>query len=372
MEKHLHIVCLQVPYPPDYGGVIDLFQKLKYLKERGVSIYLHCFDDGRGEQSELNKYCRKVFYYQRKKGLLSFSFSIPYIVRSRRSRQLEKNLSPDNYPVLLEGIHCTYLLHTGKLRNRKVIIRLHNNESVYYKQLADNTHSLFRKCYFLYESLLLKKYEPAVIEKAGIGLSVSLRETLHFNKHLKNVHYLPVFVPWDDIQSLPGKGNYSLYHGNLSVEENEKAAGWLIEHIFCDLSIPFIIAGKDPSDRLRKLAAKYAHIRIIENPDMDTMHMLLQEAHINILPSFSETGIKFKLLHALFTGRFCITNTAMVNGTGMEPACIIADTAMLIREKIKEGMNSSFTTEDISARRKILLQVYDNAQNAGKLVSFIF
>jgi hypothetical protein len=31
---------------------------------------------------------------------------------------------------------------------------------------------------------------------------------------------------------------HCLYHGNLSVEENEKAAVWLLENVFNDLSTP--------------------------------------------------------------------------------------------------------------------------------------
>ncbi len=373
MEKHLHIVCLQVPYPPDYGGVMDLYRKLKYLKEQGVIIYLHCFDDGRGEQPELDKYCRNVFYYKRKKGILSLSMSVPYIVRSRRSQQLEANLSKDNYPILMEGIHCSLLLHLNKLTGRRSILRLYNNETAYYRQLADKAYSILRRWYYRWESFLLKKYEPAVIRKATVALSVSHNETKAFIENgLHNVHYLPVFLPWHAVQGIEGKGSYCLYHGNLLVEENERAAGWLIEHIFYDLSFPFIIAGKDPSARLRNLAAKYEHIRIIANPDMDTMHALIREAHIHILPSFSETGIKFKLLHALFEGRFCIANKAMVSGTGLSEACIIADTPTLMIEKIQETMERTFTTGDILEREKIISGTYNNEQTARHLIDRIF
>ena len=40
-----------MPYPPDYGGVFDLYYKLKYLHERGVIIHLHCYEYGRGKQA---------------------------------------------------------------------------------------------------------------------------------------------------------------------------------------------------------------------------------------------------------------------------------------------------------------------------------
>jgi len=35
LEKHLHIVSFDVPYPPDYGGVIPIFALLRKLKEEG-------------------------------------------------------------------------------------------------------------------------------------------------------------------------------------------------------------------------------------------------------------------------------------------------------------------------------------------------
>ena len=68
LEKHLHIISLDVPYPANYGGVFDLFCKLPVLQAAGVKIHLHCFDNGRGQQPELNKYCEEVFYYQRNTG----------------------------------------------------------------------------------------------------------------------------------------------------------------------------------------------------------------------------------------------------------------------------------------------------------------
>ena len=103
MPEHLHIVCLDVPYPPDYGGVFDLFYKIKTLYELGIKIRLHCFDYGRGEQPELNKYCEEVIYYNRVKGLLQLPVSLPYMVTSRANKSLLKNLLKDDHPVLLEG-----------------------------------------------------------------------------------------------------------------------------------------------------------------------------------------------------------------------------------------------------------------------------
>ena len=37
MNKYLNIVSLNVPYPPNYGGVIDIYYKIKALKAVGVN-----------------------------------------------------------------------------------------------------------------------------------------------------------------------------------------------------------------------------------------------------------------------------------------------------------------------------------------------
>ena len=35
-EQHLHIITHDVPYPADFGGVVDLFYKIKWLSKIGV------------------------------------------------------------------------------------------------------------------------------------------------------------------------------------------------------------------------------------------------------------------------------------------------------------------------------------------------
>ncbi len=98
LDKHLHIVALDVPWPADYGGVVDLFYKLKALHQLGIKIHLHCFTQDRNPQEELNKYCVSVNYYQRKKNSSSFSLTLPLIVKSRQNKELIANLKKDNHP----------------------------------------------------------------------------------------------------------------------------------------------------------------------------------------------------------------------------------------------------------------------------------
>ena len=373
MDKHLHIVTHDVPWPVDYGGVTDLFYKIKALHSLGIKIHLHSFTGDRPVQLILDKYCESVDYYPRKKGLEGFSLRIPYIVQSRSDVALLKNLEQDKHPILLEGIHCTYFLQKGKLKGRKVFVRLHNVEYNYYRQLAKYETNILRKTYFRLESRLLEKYERKLAPTTTFW-AVSLADaSLYKNElHASQVHFVPVFLPWETASGKPGKGTFCLYHGNLSVNENEQAAGWLINEVFNDLNIQLVIAGKSPSPHLKDLAEKYANITIHADPSESAMQELIQKAHINIIPSFNNTGVKLKLLNALYNGRFCIANRQAAAGSGLENECSIAESPGTFKTTIIQLIEEAFTEEKMQHRDAALKELYKNEKNAMKLIAWIY
>jgi len=373
LDKHLHIVCFDIPYPPDYGGVIDVLYRIKALYGLGVKIHLHCFEYGRSKQSELNKYCTEINYYKRYTGLRGFSFSLPYIVKSRANKALLQNLLQDEYPVLLEGMHCTYFLFTNQLKNKKVFVRLHNIEYEYYHQLAQNEPSFFKRFYYRHESKLLRSYEKNVADKAML-LAITHKDVERYKSinGTNSIKYLPAFLPYKSVLTEPGKGNFCLYHGNLSVAENEKAAIWLCKNIFRKLNIPLIIAGKDPSQKLAGITRPNKNITLISNPSEEKMNELTGTAQINILPSFNSAGIKIKLLSALFKGRHCLVNKAMINGTGLESLCHIAGSEEEFRIMIQQLFDEPFTKNQIEKRTELLKKEFDNKTNAELLMQWIY
>ncbi|MEJ7586513.1 MAG: mannosyltransferase [Ferruginibacter sp.] len=278
-EKHLHIITHDVPWPADYGGVMDLFYKIKALHCSGVKIYLHCFINERPVQDELKKYCEAVHYYKRKCDIGHFSFRLPFIVNSRKSDELINELKKDNYPILLEGIHCSYHLYAGLLTNRTVLLRLHNVEFEYYHYLARHEKNPFKKFYYLHESMLLKKYEKILAAKVKIA-AVSDQDVQVYKSifHAANIEHLPVFLPYTMAECKTGTGCFCLYHGNLSINENEAAATWLLKNVFNDIKVPFVIAGKNPSQKLMQLAHQHPHTCLVANPKDKELQDMISKA----------------------------------------------------------------------------------------------
>ena len=372
MEKHLHIVSFDVPYPPDYGGVIPVFALLKSLNEAGILVHLHCFDYGRGPQPELDEYCFEVKYYSRKTGMKGFSFQLPYIVSSRINQELRNDLLKDEFPILFEGIHCSWLAFDTAFHSRKTAVRLHNVEFNYYRQLYRSSSNLFRKIYYYFESRALKRYEQRVARNLRI-VTLSAEDKMTYQRRLgaKEITHLPMVIPYTDVKSEPGLGTFCLYHGNLEVAENEKAATWLTKKVFDDLEIPLIIAGKNPGNQLKKNVQGNSNVKLVENPGEQELQQLIASAQINILPSFNSTGIKLKLLNALFNGRHCVVNPAMACASQIVTLCHLADDEDEFKGLVRSLITEPFSDSELEMREQVLLKIYDNITNTQSLLEWI-
>jgi hypothetical protein len=368
-HKIVHIVSFDNPFPPNYGGVIDVFYKLKYLHAAGVKIYLHAFEYGRKPARELNAFCEKIFYYQRRNFVNPFIGSLPYIVNTRNSEELLNNLMVDEYPILFEGLHTCYFLNHPKLIGRTKIVRMHNIEHEYYEKLEEVERNFFKKYFFSKESQRLREYE-AILNSANSVLAISPNDLSYLSSKYKQTAYVPAFHPNDEVTSLTGKGRYVLYHGKLSVGENDEAARFLVEQVFSNLKIPFYIVGDKPSAMLKAMAAQHEHIKLFDHLSTEQISELIQHAHINILPTFQNTGIKLKLINVLYQGRFVLANTMMVNNTGLEELCVIGNSSTELIEKVQHLMKEEYTQHDIDQRKELLFRHFNNRQNAEMLKTF--
>ena len=373
-DKYLHIVAFDIPYPPNYGGVIDVFFKLKALHRKGIKIILHAFEyPGRDRSDEMDKYCEAVHYYERLIGFRSAMSLKPYIVSSRKSKKLLSTLLKDDHPILFEGLHSCYYLDHPALQGRFKIYRESNIEHQYYFNLFRVDKNLFKKFYFLLASIKLMAYQK-ILKHADLMLVVSEDDTNYLQKHFPNqtVEYLPSFHSNDGVESEPGKGTYALYNGNIEVPENAHAVKYLIKEVFNDMNMPLVVAGMNPPDYVLKLAAQYEHVEIVANPEDSKMFELIRNAHINILVTFQATGLKLKLLNTLYRGKFCLVNDKMLNGTGLEELCVIANSSREFKQKLRALFNKDFGTNEIRKRAQVLEHRYSNDNNADQLIRLVF
>lgn len=371
-KRTLHIVAFDVPFPANYGGVIDIYYKIKAIYEEGIDIKLHVYNYGRKlSKSELSKYCSEINYYSRKIYKNPFMGTLPYIVNSRNSSDLLNNLQKDQAPILFEGLHCTYYLAHPSLQNRVKIVRTHNIEHHYYKHLESSESKYFKKYFFRIEAEKLKKHQE-ILKHANIIAAISPNDTSYFNKKFGNTIYIPAFHSNNKLDKPVNKGDFVLYHGNLSVPENYNAAKQLILNVFSKIKTRAIIAGNNPPKELITLCNMHQNVELKYNLSTDEIHQLIKNAHINVLYTNQNTGIKLKLLNALYLGRFSIVNSLMVEGSGLEKLCTISNNFQNIIQNINTLIKTDYTENHYTDKKLFLEKNFNNTIGVQKLIKHIY
>ncbi|MBO4503494.1 MAG: glycosyltransferase family 1 protein [Bacteroidales bacterium] len=368
-DQHLHIIAFNVPWPANYGGVIDVFYRARALSEAGVKVHLHCFEYGRGKQEVLD-FCHELHYYKRDTSPLRQLGRRPYIVASRRSKELVNRLLQDDYPILCEGIHTAALLEEESLKGRRIFVRMHNIEQDYYRQLGRAEKKWWKRCYYFAEARKLERYEP-ILERASGILAITEKDAAALSARYANVTLLSPSCATDKVTAQTGRGEFVLYHGNLSVRENDEAANWLLDNVFSKLSIPCVIAGLNPSQQLCDRIDKMPFVTLHANLTEEKMREMIRNAQVNVLVTHQPTGLKLKLLNSLYQGRHCVVNNDMVRGTDLGALCTLADNGPEMMTAIAKLWDKPFTEKDVQRRQEALSALYDNRANAMKVLDLL-
>lgn len=369
----LHIISFNIPFPANYGGVIDVFYKIKALHQEGVQIILHAFEYGRDHAEALEQYCQAIHYYHRPVNIANQISTLPFIVKSRNAKALLQNLKKDNHPILFEGLHTCYFLNHSDLVHRKKYIRMHNVEWQYYEHLANVETNLIKKSYFKIESEKLKSFEKKIKDVNAL-LVISKGDKDYFGKKYSSIanHYISAFHPNEKVDGKEGRGEYILFHGDLSVKDNEEAVLFLLNNVAESVDCQWVISGLNPSNQLKEAIAKTKNVILKSNVSNEEMEKLIKNAHVNILLSFHSAGMKLKLLNSLYKGRFCVVNDFMVKDSGLEELCYVENKSDNLINVLNVLLEKEFTSAEIFKRKKYLEIEFSNKKKAEKIVEIIF
>ncbi|WNM18747.1 hypothetical protein [Flavobacterium capsici] len=370
-NKIVHIVSFDNPFPPFYGGIIEVYYKLKPIHELGVSIYFHCFVDTIPNKfDELKDVTSKVFFYKKNKNPFLFFSYIPFSVFTRNNRELVQNIESADAPILFEGLKTTYLVKKGFFKNKIKILRLHNIEQLYFKGISKSETNFIKKILFSFEALKFKKYENVINEFQKIITLSKNEETYIINNFIKpKTNYIPVFHGNKIVKTHNGFGKYAVYHGDLRMSDNKKAVIQLID-IFKKINYNLVIAASENENFVQKRIKNYNNISFVKINDFEHLQDILVDAHINIMISFQQSGTKLKLLNSLYNSRFCLINENISDDSKLTDLCEFVSSSDDIISKVESLINIPFSDFE---KRKMLLESYMNDDvNAKLLINTIF
>lgn len=370
-NRSLHIISFDNPFPPTYGGVIDVFYKIKALHSIGVEVHLHCFvDEIPADFSVLKEHTASVFFYLRKNKFWSYFQSKPFSVHSRFSNELIHRLHQDNFPILFEGLQTTSMLKHFNNKSRKLFLRLHNNEEKYYSGISKSEKNIFKKSIYWLESKKYKHFQKSVSNQFEKVFTLSETENKEINLNSNNSVYVTVFHGNKNVKVFSEKGEIALYHGDLRISDNKKAVDFLIS-VFKELpEYTFVIASKTGRKEVERQIKNLSNISFVEAGDHVILNELFEQTHLHVLYSFQQSGTKLKVINSLFNGRFCLINSNMVDDKKIQNLCLLAETKEAFKLKIVELMQQKFNQTE--TRSKVLNEILNDVENAKIIAQNIF
>ena len=367
--KALQIVSFDNPYPPNFGGVIDVYYKIKALKASGIKVYLHTFYDDRVSFEDLELSCEKIYTYKRDKSLIHLFSMLPFRINSRKSKLLFENISKYNIPVLFEGLHsCSVLLKNTF--DVPVFIRTHNIEHQYTFGLAKNEkHLLYKLAHYL-EGYKLK-YAESILDKAKIIFAISNSDKNYFeSKFNAEVIYLPPFheneIICNDFE-IEYANKYALYHGDLSSVDNVNSALFLIK-VFENLSFDLVIASSTDSSQVLRKISKIENCSFSKIENNKQLDALINNAHVHTLYSNQKSGTKLKVFNSLYKGKFVIVNKNIVDDTEILNLCRLANSVEEFHYEIKKVFMETYQN---SEEKNNVLKKYISLENIKVLINSI-
>lgn len=362
----LQIVSFDNPYPPIYGGVVEVYNKLKPLHNLGIKIHLHCFvTEIPSDYSELQEVTENVYFYKTTRNPKEFFSMMPFSVASRTDGKLLDNLRKSDAPILFESLKTTYLVQKDLLPNHRKFLRLHNIEHYYFSGISQSEKNTFKKYLYKSEALKFVNYET-VISKFEKVFALSIFEQNYTNQKFGNSVYIPVFHGNKKVAKLTENGKFAFYHGDLRMSDNLKSVKTLIDIFKRIPDVKFVIASSNGQKLVERMIGGITSIEFVPLQSHDQLLKLLADAHMNVMMSYQQSGTKLKLMASLYNSRHCIINDNISDDPKVTQLCHIANTEDEIREKIQQLKNEPYLDFE---KRRALLESYLNDDNNAKLLA---
>ncbi|MFC2090176.1 glycosyltransferase family 4 protein [Bacteroidota bacterium] len=375
------VLCSKLPYPPKDGGAIATGNLLKGLASHGFEITLLSFNT------------RKHYFPPENipdeiKEQISIitvdadtSISLPGALRNllfSRKPYVAQRFEHDSFRnqltslikerifdiIQLEGPYFeSYLTEIRKYSKARVVVRAHNIEHEIWNRRWKQEKNPLRRMYLRNLSNRIQKLETDLLQAIDALLPISERDGLLFhelNPNLKQ-HVVPTGIDIDSYAAINHDKIKDLFFiGALDWIPNQEGLKWFIREILPRLersnpSLSIHIAGRNALKDGRKL---FRHSMIKFHGEVDDAKAYMQEHGIMLVPLFTGSGIRIKILEGMALEKCIITTTVGAEGIPAEHGkhLFIANDPEVFHQTILKVLEDESLVRRIGSEAKKLVQ----------------
>lgn len=294
--------------------------------------------------------------------------------------KLVEILSNESFDIIhLETLYmAAYLDVIRKHSDAPIVLRAHNLEHKIWERIAGNCSNPLKKFYLNHLHKALKRFETKTLESVDGIVAITPVDSESFARltHNKNIISIPFGI---DLATLPvdpvQPAEASLFHiGAMNWFPNEEGIKWLISEVWSEVSkslpdIELHLAGRYMPDWLSRLDVR----NITVDGEVPDVWQYMQRFSIMVVPLFSGSGIRIKIVEAMAAAKAIITTTVgseginYVNGKHL----LIADDAQAFARAIVNLCTNSDLRRSLGENARKLIEIeHDNSKLIEELTVF--
>lgn len=279
--------------------------------------------------------------------------------------------------ILLETLYLTpYVSTLRKYSRAKIIMRSHNLEYEIWERMLKNMTFNLGKIYLIYLVRKLKRYELKHLNDYDYLVTVTQRDLSNFVKlgFAKKGMVIPIGIDTDDYKAVEveaGKATRISFIGSLDWMPNMEGISWFLSHVWDKYSeklegVELHVAGRNTPDSFRKNIRE----RMLIHGEVPDANAFISSCPVMIVPLFSGSGMRVKILEAMALERVVITTSLGLEGIQAKhkEQVLIANTANDFVEQLSFCRDNPEAVRIMGKKaRRLIKNKYDNKINASRL-----
>jgi polysaccharide biosynthesis protein PslH len=321
------------------------------------------------------------------------SYHVQRFISEPFRKRVVAALSSKEYDVVqLETLFmCPYIGTIRAHSGARIVLRAHNIEHLIWQRIAGETKNPLKKWYLHHLALTLKNYEESVLPCCNGILAISPTDAQYFRGVLQEkgrmqntkpgdpgvpVVDIPFGIHEDQDLSLSDNAEFpSLFSlGSMNWIPNQEGIRWFLQDVWPDVHIQFpglkyYLAGREMPGWMCSLNLP----NVIVLGEVEDAREFLASKSIMIVPLFSGSGIRVKIIEGMSAGKTIISTSIGAEGiryTNRENI-LIADAPCEFFEMISVSVtNPEFCKKIGKHARTLISNEYNTKTLIRKLVDF--
>jgi polysaccharide biosynthesis protein PslH len=389
------MLCNKSPWPKREGGPIAMYAMISGLIQAGHSVKVLAANtnkyhiDPESIPADFRDNTQIEFVdidlsLSIGGALMSFFSGKSYHVSRFHTREFAHKLTgilqSETFDIIqLEMLYmASYLDVIRKYSKAPVILRAHNIEHKIWQRIAENCPNPFRRSYLTHLYRALRRFETGILNKIDGVVAITPVDARNFDRlsHSTNIISIPFGI---SLETLPPPASppeaASLFHiGTMNWYPNEESIKWLMAEVWPKVSqrmpdLKLHLAGRYMPEWLTNLKTP----GVIVDGEVPDVWEYMQQYSIMVVPLFSGSGIRIKIVEAMAAGKAIITTAIGAEGINYEHGqnLMIAKDARSFTEAIIKLCDDRNLRETLGKNARALIgREHDNAKLMLRLTSF--